>query len=235
MRKVAIQQPQSIPWPAYFDKILKSDIFIILDDVQFQKNGLQNRNRIKTPSGKAWLTMPVNYSLGQLINNVKISSPKMKIKHLRTLHMNYANSQYFSSINKMFSTILDQDDNFISSISIELIKVILIYLGYQGEIILSSELKIKSKGSSLIKDLCKAVDASCYLSGIGGKNYLIKEDFIRNDIFVKFQQFEMPKYNQCFPGQEFIPDLSIIDLLFNEGKESRYIMELARKPYLDWD
>ena len=73
MRKVSIHQPQYIPWPAYFDKIFQSNVFVFLDDVQFQKNGLQNRNQIKTPQGKTWLTLPINHSFGQLINEVNIS------------------------------------------------------------------------------------------------------------------------------------------------------------------
>jgi len=235
MRKVSIHQPQYIPWPAYFDKILQSDIFVILDDVQFQKNGLQNRNQIKTPQGKAWLTLPVKHSFGQQINKVEIDNTKSKIKHLNSLKMNYSKASCFSDLYGIVSSVLDQQNNLISSISIELIKKILSYLDYKGEIVLSSDFAIKSKNSDLILDLCLAVDAEQYLSGSGGQDYLVKKDFEQAGIKVKFQQFHLPKYKQCFPKVGYISDLSILDLLFNEGKNARYIMQLAEQSYLDWD
>ena len=234
MRKVAIHQPQYIPWTAYFDKILQSDIFIFLDDVQFQKNGLQNRNQIKTPQGKAWLTLPVKHSFGQLINEVKIDSSQSKIKHLRSLEMNYARAPYFSEVYEMVSSILEEEDNSISHISIKLIEKILCYLEYKGEIVLSSDFSIQSKASNLILDLCVAVEAEQYLSGLGGQDYLVKSDFERGGIEVKFQQFSLPEYKQCFPKAGFIPDLSILDLLFNEGVGSKDIIKSGIQPCLDW-
>ena len=235
MRKVTIHQPQYIPWPAYFDKILQSDIFVFLDDVQFQKNGLQNRNQIKTPQGKAWLTLPIKHSFGQLINEVEIGNTKSKIKHLRSLQMNYANTPYFSEVYEIVSSILNEENNLISCVSIELIKKILSYLGYKGEIVLSSDFAIKSKSSDLILDLCIAVEAEQYLSGLGGRGYLVQDDFEQAGIEVKFQQFHLPEYKQCFPKVDFISGLSILDLLFNKGKEARYIMQLGEQLYLGWD
>ena len=232
---ISIHQPQYIPWPAYFDKILQSDIFVLLDNVQFQKNGLQNRNQIKTPQGRAWLTLPIKHSFGQLINKVEIDNKESKLKHLRSLKMNYARSPYFSEINKITSSVLEGDSNLISSISIELIKKILNYLGYKGEIILSSDLKVENTGSDMIIDICKILEAEQYLSGIGGKNYLIQEDFMRSGIDIKFQQFELLKYNQQFHKASYIADLSILDLLFNEGPEAKRIMQICKQPYLSWD
>jgi hypothetical protein len=233
MCRVAIHQPQYIPWAAYFDKILQSDIFIFLDDVHFQKNGLQNRNQIKTPQGKAWLTLPVKHSFGELINEVEISNTKSKEKHLRSLKMNYARAPYFSEVYGIVSSVLERESDYISSISIELIRKILDYLGYRGEIILSSDLDVQGKASGLILDLCVAVEAKQYLSGIGGKNYLVREDFDKSSIDVEFQKFCLPEYEQCFPKVGFIPDLSILDLLFNEGKRSKDIIKLGAQVYLD--
>ena len=235
MRKVTIHQPQYIPWPAYFDKILQSDVFVLLDDVQFQKNGLQNRNQIKTPQGKAWLTLPIKHSFGQLINEVEIANTKSKIKHSRSLQMNYTNTPYFSEVYEMVSSVLNEENNLLSCVSIELIKKTLSYLGYKGEIILSSDFAIKSKGSDLILDLCMAVEAEQYLSGLGGRGYLVQDDFERASIEVKFQQFHLPEYKQCFPKVEFIPDLSILDLLFNEGVGSINVMKSGMQSYLNWN
>ena len=153
-----IHQPQYIPWPSYFDKILQSDIFVLLDDVQFQKNGFQNRNKIKTPQGAQWLTMPIKHSFGQLINEVEIYSNESKIKHLISLQMNYKKAPYFSEIYVLVSSVLSKDNKFISNISIELIVKILSYIGYKGEVVNSSDFGVQSKGSRLILDLCNVLD-----------------------------------------------------------------------------
>lgn len=236
MLKIAIHQPQYIPWPAYFDKILKSDIFILLDDVQFQKNGLQNRNQIKTPQGKAWLTLPVKHSFGQLIKDVEIDNVKSKIKNMRSLQMSYSQASYFATIYELISGVLTNHSNLLSEIAVDIIKAILSYLDYKGEILLSSKFSIKSKASHLVLDLCKQVGADQYLSGSGGRGYLVREDFEQAGVEIKFQQFNLPPYKQCFPKLGFIPDLSILDLLFNEGEAARKILEAGgAEPYLSWD
>ena len=229
MCKVAIHQPQYIPWPAYFDKILKSDVFIFLDDVQFQKNGL------KTPQGKSWMTLPVKHSFGQLINEVEIDSDKSKIKNLRSLQMNYASAPFFSEVYEIISSVMSEKNNSICTISIELIKNILSYFDYKGEVILSRDIPTNSKGSNMILDLCLAVEAEQYLSGLGGLDYLVQRDFDQAGIEVKFQQFNLPEYRQNFPKLGFIANLSILDLLFNEGKRSKEIIMSGRGDYLSWD
>lgn len=235
MKKITIHQPQYIPWTAYFDKILNSDTFILLDNVQFQKNGLQNRNQIKTPQGKLWLTLPVNHSLGQLISDVVISDTKIKEKHLRSFTMNYSKSKYFGDIFEIVESSLGTGSNSLSDISIDLIKKILDYLGYNGEIILSSDLSVSTKASELILDICKTVGAGKYISGMGGLNYLMRKDFEAAGIEVIFQKFKLDEHKQCFPKIEFISDLSIIDLLFNVGSESRNLIDQSSSSYLNWD
>jgi hypothetical protein len=235
MCTVAIHQPQYIPWSAYFDKILRSDIFVLLDDVQFNKNGLQNRNQIKTPQGRAWLTLPIKHLFGQKINEVEIDNIKIKEKHLRSIKMNYSNANDYTEINYIIESVLQKDIRLISQISIGIIKKILSYLEYNGKVVLSSSLSINSTGSNLVLDICKSVGARKYLSGMGALNYLERKDFEQNDIDVKFQQFDLPEYKQCFPKVGFIPDLSIIDLLFNEGKESINIIKSGMHEYLNWE
>jgi len=172
---------------------------------------------------------------GAAFVEVKIDNVKMKEKHLRSIKMNYTNSPYFSEIYKIIKFILHEDNNMISFISIEIVKEILLYLGYKGEIILSSSLPVNSKGSDLVLDLCKFMGADQYLSGLGGLNYLVRKDFERSGIEVRFQQFNLPKYRQCFPEIGFISNLSILDLLFNKGKKSIDVMRSGEHDYLEWD
>ena len=235
MIKASIHQPQYFPWTSYFEKILKSDIFVFLDSVQFQKNGLQNRNKIKTPQGSMWLTLPVNLAFGQLINEVQINSKKSKIKHLKSIQANYKKTPYFDEIYGLIDSVLSNDDEYVSSISSELIIKILQYLDYDGVITYSSLLKIQSKGSQLVLDICKEINAKQYLSGIGGLKYLVKEDFNNAGIDIYFQKFNLPTYSQYFQNIGFISNLSIIDLLFNEGKNSIDIIKSGQMQYSNWD
>ena len=94
--KVGIHQPQYLPWLPYFIKIAKCDIFIVLDNVDFQKNGLQNRNQIKTDKGYQWLTVPVEHRLGQKINEIKINNRlNWSKKHIKSISHHYSRSKYY--------------------------------------------------------------------------------------------------------------------------------------------
>ena len=96
--KVSIHQPQYLPWPPYFKKIDEADLFIILDSVDFQKNGLQNRNQIKTSQGAHWLTVPVEQHLGQKISEVRIqNSPNWRKKHWQAIQQNYSKAPFYST------------------------------------------------------------------------------------------------------------------------------------------
>ena len=234
MKTVAIHQPQYLPWTPYFDKILRSNAFIILDNVQFQKNGLQNRNQIKTPQGKTWLTLPVKHSFGQEINDVEIID-HVKQKHLRSIQMNYSRSPFFNEVYDIISQTLNRNSTSLSSISIDIIHSILSYLEYEGEIHQASEFRINSSGSDLILELCKKLKAEQYLSGIGGKNYLNKSTFDNAGIRIVFQRFNLPEYRQNFNKIGFLSDLSILDLLFNEGKRAIEIIKLGARSHKDWD
>jgi hypothetical protein len=224
MTTITIHQPQYMPWPAYFDKILRSDIFVLLDDVQFNKNGLQNRNKIKTSQGESWLTLPVKHSFGQKINEVEIDN-RFKEKHLRSIKMNYSKAQYFNETYSIVESVLNKNSNNLSQISTSIIKNILDYLEYDGEVVFSSSLFINSTGSDLVLDICKSLKADKYLSGLGALSYLEQRDFDRDNIEIEFQKFSLVEYSQCFSKIGFAPDLSIMDLLFNEGKNSIGIMQ----------
>jgi len=232
---VAIHQPQYFPWPGYFEKILNSDVFIFLDDVQYQKNGLQNRNRIKSPTGEAWLTLPVQNSLGTNIKDITIVNRLVKLKNLKTLQTNYAKANFFHLLFPKLQAILDSDCLHLSRISIDIILFMLKHLGYKGRTLLSSELNSEGEGKQKIVNLCKEVKATHYLSGVGGLNYLDRKPFSESDIEVIFQQYKSQEYRQCFPKIGFIPGLSAIDLLFNEGQHAEKIIDPTINKYLNWD
>ena len=220
-KTVTIHQPQYLPWIPYFSKILESDLFIILDNVAFQKNGVQNRNQIKTPNGKTWLTLPIKHSLGQPIKDTVIANPTIATKHLKTIEQSYKKALFFDEIYSLLSNILQKTFTHLNEINCELLKAFLNYLEYDGEIINASVLNVDGSNSELIRNLCLETNATTYLSGQGGKNYMDMADFEKNNIHVVFHEYTTQPYTQLYPTQGFFDDLSIIDLLFNLGKQSR--------------
>lgn len=227
-KTITIHQPQYLPWVPYFDKILRSDVFVILDNVQFQKNGLQNRNQIKTVNGVTWLTVPVQHSFGQAISETKIADQKQVHKHLKTIEMAYKKSPYYAEIIELVRPVIEADHTFLSNLNCELLGNFLGYLEYKGDVIKASELGVTGKGSDLVLNICKTLNADVYISGAGGKDYMKLEDFENSNIKVVFQEYKNVEYPQLFQEQGFVRDLSILDLLFNNGKESIGFIEKGR-------
>ncbi|MCK4244243.1 MAG: WbqC family protein [Candidatus Omnitrophica bacterium] len=215
----AIHQPQFLPWLGYFDKIDKSDIFVFLDNVQYKKNEWQNRNRIKIAHGWQWLTIPVKYRFGQRINEILIDYSKdWRPKHWQALITNYQKSPYFKDYRDFFQKVYQQNWRYLAEINIYLIRKLMKFLGIEKEMKKASDLGIKGEKTIRLVEICKVLGADTYLSGQGAKDYLDLEKFKRAKIEVIFQEFAHPIYRQNYQG--FEPNLSIIDLLFNEGKKS---------------
>jgi hypothetical protein len=228
---VSIHQPGYIPWMGFFKKIQSSDIFIFLDDVQFEKNGWHNRNKIKTSENWMWLTIPVKAKLGMNLNEIKIDySSKWINKHKKSIELNYSKTKFFKEYWRNFEEIFEKKYEFLIDINVEFINKILEMLNVKTKIILSSSLGITKKKSARILEICKSVNTSNYLSGIMGEEYLNLEEFKKNGIMVNFQDYQHPIYKQNY--ESFLPNMSIIDLLFNEGSNSEKILrESKNKKY----
>ena len=226
MTTIAIHQPGYIPWLSFFKKIINSDIFVFLDDVQYAKNYFHNRNKIRTNEGASWITVPVEYKFGQLFNEIKIDNKiNWAKKHQKTISMSYSKAKYFDSIWKQFEPIYQNQFDKLIDLNMNIINKLMDVLSIKKKIIFSSELNIKQTGSSRILEICKALNADAYISGTGNKekgHYINPEDFLKNNIELIFQEYIHPTYNQC--QKPFIPNLSIFDLLFNHGEESKKIL-----------
>ncbi|NER93873.1 MAG: WbqC family protein [Symploca sp. SIO1B1] len=220
---VAIHQPQYLPWIPYFLKILESDIFIILDSVDFQKNGLQNRNCIKTAQGACWLTVPVRQRLGQKISEVEIENKiNWRKKHWKTIALNYAKAKYFHLYEDELKEIYEKDWSLLSELNIHMIQLMNRWMKISTRMIRSSQLKSEGKGSNLILNLCLEMGATHYLSGIGGRNYLNEEEFSKHGIEIVYRQPRLPdSYIQQYPKVGFLRDISAIDILLNHEQEWR--------------
>jgi len=214
---ISIHQSQFLPWIPYFFKIIKSDIFIIMDDVQFQKNGVQNRNSIKTPSGSAFLTIPVSTKSDTLINQVSISNRVHLKKFLKTLQANYGKSKYFNNIFPEIENIINSHTSMhLNDLNIELLNMVIKFLGVKTEIKYSSSFSLKSKKDDLVLDLIVANGENEYITGEGGLEYMDLNKFDLKEIKLYKYSFDYKEYPQLWEKNGFVPYLSIIDLLFND-------------------
>lgn len=214
---ISIHQPNYIPWIGYFYKIAKSDIFVFLDDVQYEKNGFTDRNRIKTPQGELYLKIPVQIdSHLQKINQIGIREDLgWREKHLKSIDMNYRKSKYYREIFSLVEDILSVTNSNLAEYNSLVVSKILKVLDIDTPCIKSHELNISTTGTMRLVEIVKHLNGTDYLSGSGGSKYQDEELFNANDLQLSYSSFISPTYNQCWG--DFIPNLSIVDYLFNNG------------------
>ena len=226
MKVVAIHQPEYLPWLGFFKKMMNVELFVFLDDVQFRKKGWQNRNRIRINDGTTLLSIPVHTHSYPKINEVTIDNEKnWSMRHKKSILYNYARAPYFGEIKDFIESIFEKKFQYLVDLNTEIIKFIMNELEIKSKIVFSSELEISKKGSDRVLDICKAVDADHYITGtFWAESNLRVEEFKKSNIDVEFQKFQHPTYKQIHG--EFIPEMSIIDLVFNEGKkEAKKILQ----------
>lgn len=219
---VAIHQPNYIPWSGYFYKILKSDVFIFLDDAQYTKNSFINRNRIKTPTGEAWLTVPVKASLTDKINEVVYADAQWKKKHIKSLEQNYKKAPFFEHYASDLWEIINQENDHLYILNIALISYIAEQLSASCRFMLASEFPSEEKSDLRLIELVQRNKGTHYLSGRGGANYQDENNFTAQGITLAYTDYVPQPYPQLWP--EYIPNLSMLDLLFNCGPDARKII-----------
>jgi hypothetical protein len=222
----AIHQPNFIPWIGYFYKMLKSDCFVFLDDVQYIRRGFTARVKIKTPQGENWLTAPVKKKgrYHQSVSEVELETGDIwKKKILGTLQSSYGKAPHFKTYFPGLETILQNEHHRLAELNIELIKWLAQILKINTPMVKSSEMAgINGQSSERLVGICKAVGASRYLSGFGGQKYQEEEIFKENGIELAVYDFKHPEYPQLWG--DFIPGLSAVDLLFNCGPQSAGVL-----------
>ncbi len=230
--KVAISQPSYLPWIGYFDLIDQVDAFVLLDDVQFNKRSWQQRNRIKTPVGLQWLTVPVVVGgrLGQLIKDVEIRDIEFWRDHCRAIELNYRRCRFFDNyFSALTSQLTITDSTRLVESNVQLIEWFMDLLGIKTRLVGSSDLKLTGKRTELLANICRSLGATQYISPLGSAAYLLEEQGMLLDqgIDLVFQNYHHPEYAQLFPP--FLPYASILDLIFNEGDRSLEIIRSGRR------
>ena len=217
---LVVLQPGYLPWLGFFDQVYRSDIFVFYDDVQFDKNGWRNRNRIKSPSGPHWLTVPVRVnSLEQRIFETEIDDRQpWARKHLGTIRQFYAKAPYLKRyLPELEETLMGRRWTRLIDLDVAVIELMCRWLGIERPMLRSSELGLTGERSERLLNICLSQGASRYLSGSAARAYLDTELFAAHGIEVLWQDYQHPVYAQ--QHGEFIPFLSALDLLLNCGED----------------
>lgn len=230
-KKVAIVQSNYIPWKGYFDLINTVDEFILFDDMQYTRRDWRNRNLIKTPTGRSWLTIPVAVkgNFVQKINNTTISDPRWGRKHWESIVHNYSKAKHFALYREVFESLyLNSQERFLSRVNQLFLNAICEILGISTAISSSEDyISVDGKTERLVS-ICKQAGATTYLSGPAARDYLDDALFDQENIVVEYMDYSSyPEYRQLFPP--FAHQVSIIDLILNEGPEAtKYMKSFSR-------
>ncbi len=213
---MSAHQPAYLPWLGYIDKIKRSDVFIFLDTVQYEKNSYTNRNKIKTANGPIWLSIPVIKTdhFDKIMSEMPIDQKsRWQRKHLNSIQMSYSKAPHFKELFPKLQELYSADYDNLVDATWDHLMFWLDVLDIHTKVIKSSSLDVSSKKSDFVFDLCKAVDADYYISGAMGKDYLETEKFNKAGITVEFQDYKHPIYPQLHG--EFLPNMGIVDFAMN--------------------
>ena len=226
-KKIAICQSNYIPWKGYFDLINMVDEFILFDDMQYTKRDWRNRNKIKTPKGLLWLTIPVKVKgrYYQKICETVISDPNWNSKHWKTITTYYSNAPYFDDFKDIFEELyLGHEEKLLSQINFRFLSSISIILGIDTNLSWSMDYQIVEGKTERLVDLCQQSGATAYLSGPSAKGYIDEDLFENGGITLEYMDYSAYKeYSQLYPPFEH--EVSIIDLIFNEGDNAKTFMK----------
>lgn len=214
---LSAHQPAYLPWLGYFDKINKSEMFVYLDTVQFEKNSYINRNQIKTPQGLLWLTIPVKtkgHTTSSLRSTEIDDSQPWRSKHLKSIEMNYRKAIRFDECYSKIEELIKYPEKNLADYCFHQLKFWLNELNITTSIVRSSNIHIDGTKSELIHNLCKHFAADKYLSGSLGRSYLIEKDFDESNIKIEYQNFYAEEYPQLW--NDFVPNLSVLDWWMNK-------------------
>lgn len=229
-RTLVVLQPGYLPWLGFFDQMVRSDVFIYYDDVQFDKHGWRNRNRIKSPSGQPhWLTVPVRHSGldWPRIVDVEIDNrTPWARKHVGTLRQFYARAPFLHRYLPELEELLQRRWGRLVDLDLAGVELICRWLGIARDVVRSSELGVTGDRSERLLALCRYFGARRYLSGNSATDYLDTDLFARHGIAVEWQNYVHPVYPQQHGA--FLPYLSVIDLVLNCGDDSRSILTYTR-------
>lgn len=218
-------QPVYLPWLGLFHKIAISDAYCYFDDVQYLVKDWNNRNKIKGQNGEMWLTVPV-LTQGyreKSIRKIEINnSIDWRKKHWKSIFLNYKKAPFFNKYADFFEDTYKKEWQYLTDLNEYMLKWFINELGIKVKYYKASELNFKGHKSDLVLNMCKKLKADLYIFGALGKDYAEEDDFKKKNIRIYFQEYKHPIYFQLHGA--FIPNMSVIDLMFNCGPRSLNII-----------
>jgi hypothetical protein len=229
---VAAHQPSYLPWLGYLDKMAKADLFVVMDDLQYEAQNFQNRNRAKLNHGAGWLTVPLERGAqSDRICDKRIQnggSPKehWQRKTWATLKVHYGKAPHFADYAPALEDVFTRRWERLVDLDLHILELARSWLGIARPVLLSSSLALEGQKTARIIDMCRKVGAKVYLSGRGGSTaYLDPAAFHAAGITLAWQSYAHPSYPQRYPELGFIPNLCFLDLVLNCGPASREIFQ----------
>lgn len=233
--RIAVLQPSYLPWLGYFDQIARTDAFVLYDDVQFDKNGWRNRNKIRVPNkdGWMWLTVPVSGHFGAPVKDVAIANDQpWARKHLNSIKQYYARASYFKQYFPFFEEIYSRPWTNLCELNLQTLVGLCKLIGLDARLYRSSELSINGGRVERLVRICEYFGAREYLTGDAAKEYLESSNaFQERGIRIVYQNYPHPTYPQCF--EPFVPYLSVVDLLMNVGPKCLEVLDSEKRPRSD--
>jgi hypothetical protein len=228
---LAAHQPAYLPWLGYLDKVARSDVFIVVDDVQYEAQNFQNRNRVKINNGVSWLTVPLVHGPQEERVCDKLIAPSpspredWRRRAWRTFQIHYGRAPHFKRYAAALEEVYLQPWRSLVDLDLHLLTLTMHWLGIARPVLCSSTMDIRGQKTDRILELCRRVRADTYLSGAGGSmGYLDVKMLEAEGIHVAWQAFRHPVYPQLYPRLGFVPRLGAIDLILNCGPSSRDIL-----------
>jgi hypothetical protein len=222
--KCVILQPSYIPWRGYFHQIQKADVFVFYDDVQYDRGGWRNRNRVKTANGSIWLTIPVakkgSVETGAPINTIGINWDRPWTKaHWTTIQQAYKKAPFFETYRELLENIYRRQPQLLADFTVETTIEIAGLLGLADRRFLrSSQLTAEGVKTERLVSILQQVGATHYISGPSARDYLEEEKLAAAGISLEYMQYDYQPYPQLYPP--FDPQVSIVDLLMMTGPEA---------------
>lgn len=229
--KCVILQPSYIPWRGYFHQIHKADVFVFYDDVQYDKHGWRNRNRLKGPNGPFWVTIPV-ITKGVLTQNILIKDVRVeprdhwRRKHCASIRQAYRKAPFFQEYEYTITQLYSRPQDLLADFTIDVTIRLAGELGITNtQFVRSSELRSQGTRTDRLIDIVKEVGGTHYLSGPSARDYLEEVKFHKAGVTLEYMSYEYPEYQQLYPP--FDPQVSVVDLLFMTGPEAgNYIWDV---------
>lgn len=213
-------------WLGLYDKIAQADQFCVFDCSPKEDSGFENRNRILSPSGEQWLTVPIRHHRLERIADIRIVKDQpWQRKHWRSIELAYHAAPFWGRYAEQFEWMYQHSSQhweFLADLCIAQLKVILEILGLEREIVRASTLPLTGTKSDLVLSMCQAMGAREYVFGAKGRDYADVAAFERAGIKVRFQEYHHPTYPQLNRG--FAPGMCILDLIFNVGPDSLKVL-----------